>query len=56
MYQTSKSNLSEHTKHIFEEGELDEVSVVRKFQTTGSDGKNYDIIHYNLKIDMESLT
>lgn len=48
LYQTSKSNISEHIKHIFEERELDEVSVVRKFRTTGADGKNYNIIHYNL--------
>ena len=30
LYQTSKSNISEHIKHIFEEGELEENSVVRK--------------------------
>lgn len=48
LYQTSKSNISEHIKHIFEEGELDESSVVRKFRTTGADGKNYNITHYNL--------
>ena len=42
LYQTSKSNVSEHIKHIFEEGELDQESVVRKFRTTGTDGKNYD--------------
>ena len=29
LYQTSKSNVSEHIKHIFEEEELNEVSVVR---------------------------
>lgn len=34
LYQTSKSNISEHIKHIFEEGELEENSVVRKFRTT----------------------
>ena len=34
LYQTSKSNVSEHIKHIFEEGELDKESVVRKFRTT----------------------
>ena len=33
LYQTSKSNISEHIKHIFEEGELEEDSVVRKFRT-----------------------
>ncbi|MFG6348355.1 MAG: virulence RhuM family protein [Lachnospiraceae bacterium] len=48
LYQTSKSNISEHIKHIFEEGELEEASVVRNFRTTGADGKNYNIIHYNL--------
>lgn len=42
LYQTSKSNVSEHIKHIFEEGELNEISVVRNFRTTASDGKNYD--------------
>lgn len=48
LFQTSKSNVSEHIKHIFEEGELSENSVVRKFRTTAADGKEYNIIHYNL--------
>ncbi|MDR1161285.1 MAG: virulence RhuM family protein [Tannerellaceae bacterium] len=48
LYQTSKSNVSEHIKHIFEEGELDENSVVRKFRTTASDGKKYNTTYYNL--------
>ena len=48
LYQTSKSNVSEHITHIFEEGELDEKAVVRKFRTTASDGKNYSVAHYNL--------
>lgn len=48
LYQTSKSNISEHIKHIFEEGELEENAVVRKFRTTAADGKNYNTIHYNL--------
>ncbi len=48
LYQTSKSNVSEHIKHIFEEGELDEISVVRNFRTTASDGKNYNTTYYNL--------
>ena len=38
LYQSSKSNVSEH---IFEEGELNEESVVRKFRTTAADGKEY---------------
>lgn len=48
LYQTSKSNVSEHIKHIFEEGELDEESVVRKIRTTASDGKSYNTTFYNL--------
>ena len=48
LYQTSKSNISEHIKHIFEEEELDEKSVVRKFRITATDGKSYNITHYNL--------
>lgn len=48
LYQTSKSNISEHIKHIFEEGELEEKAVVRKFRTTAADGKNYNTAHYNL--------
>ena len=48
LYQTSKSNVSEHIKHIFEDGELEQDSVVRKFRTTASDGKEYLVAHYNL--------
>lgn len=38
LFQSSKSNISEHIKHIFEESELNEAAVVRKFRTTGSEG------------------
>ena len=48
LYQTSKSNISEHIKNILADGELDEISVVRKFRTTAADGKNYNTAHYNL--------
>ncbi|MCR5362519.1 MAG: virulence RhuM family protein [Bacteroidales bacterium] len=50
LYQTSKSNVSEHIKHIFEEGELQEEAVVRKFRTTATDGKNYQVMYYNLDL------
>ena len=50
LYQSSKSNVSEHIKHIFEEGELNENSVVRKFRTTAVDGKNYETTFYNLDL------
>ena len=48
LYQTSKSNVSEHIKHIFEDGELEQKSVVRKFRTTAADGKAYNTTFYNL--------
>ena len=48
LYQCSKSNISEHIKHIFEDGELDKDSVVRKFRTTADDGKTYNVTYYNL--------
>lgn len=48
LYQSSKSNVSEHIKHIFEEGELNRDSVVRNFRTTATDGKVYRVNYYNL--------
>ena len=38
IYQTSKSNVSEHIKHIFEDGELDKTVVVRNFRITTQHG------------------
>ena len=48
LYRSSKANVSEHIKNIFEEGELEENSVVRFFRTTAADGKSYAVKHYNL--------
>lgn len=39
LFQTSKSNLSEHTKNIFDDEDLKKESVVRKFRITVNDGK-----------------
>ena len=50
LFQTSKSNISEHIKHIFDDGELKETSVVRKFRTTAPDGKSYNVAFYNLDV------
>ena len=38
IYQTTKSNVSEHIKHIFEDGELDKNVVVRNFRITTQHG------------------
>ena len=48
LYQSSRANISEHIKHIFDEGELDENSVVRNFRITAADGKSYNTKFYNL--------
>lgn len=48
LYDTTKNNISIHLKNIFAEGELEKDSVVKKFLTTASDGKNYNVLHYNL--------
>ena len=50
LFDSSKANISEHLKNIFLSGELDEISVVRNFRTTASDGKNYKVKHYNLDV------
>ena len=50
LFQKSKATISEHIKHIFEEGELVEHSVVRNFRTTASDGKSYETNYYNLDV------
>ena len=48
LYDTTKNNISMHLKNIFDEGELQRDSVVKKFLTTASDGKKYKVLHYNL--------
>ena len=50
LFGKAKSTISEHIKHIFEEGELQQDSVVRKFRTTATDGKGYDVTYYNLDV------
>ncbi len=48
LFGKAKGTISEHIKHIFEDGELVENAVVRYFRTTASDGKGYEVAHYNL--------
>lgn len=49
LYDRSKKTINEHLQNLFDEGELDPDSVVRNFRTTASDGKGYDVQHYNLE-------
>lgn len=51
LYQTSKSNISEHIKHIFQEGELSQESTVRNFRTVQIEGNrevSREQVYYNL--------
>ena len=48
LYDTTKQNISYHLNNIFKENELNKNSVVKDFLTTASDGKNYNVLHYNL--------
>ena len=48
LHNSSKSNISEHIKYIFLDGELEEFSTVRKFRIVASNGKTYNMLYYNL--------
>jgi hypothetical protein len=50
LFQTTKQNVSLHIKNCFEEGELDENSVVKEYLTTAADGKKYATKYYNLDV------
>ncbi len=50
LFQKSKATISEHISNVFEETELHEEAVVRKFRTTASDGKSYEVNYYNLDV------
>jgi hypothetical protein len=48
LFDRDKSVISKHLKNIFNEEELIKISVVAFFATTASDGKTYQVEHYNL--------
>ena len=53
LFNSSKANISEHIKHIYEEGELDKISTVRKFRTVRQEGKRQvsrKLEYYNLDL------
>ena len=55
LYQTSKSNVSEHIKHIFEDGGFVREATVRKFrpvQIEGNRSVEREIPHYNLDMNL----
>ncbi|WP_339874339.1 RhuM family protein [uncultured Algoriphagus sp.] len=53
LFKSSKANISEHIKHIFESEELDKDSTVRNFRTVQVEGKRSverERVHYNLDV------
>lgn len=50
LFNTTKQNIGQHIKNIFNSLELDENSVVKKFFTTAADGKSYETAYYNLDL------
>ncbi len=49
LYDVSVAAINQHLKRIFEDGELREEAVVKKYLITATDGKNYNTNHYNLQ-------
>lgn len=49
LYDVSVFAINQHLKKIFEDGELFEDSVIKKYLITAADGKNYQTNHYNLQ-------
>lgn len=48
LFDVSVPTVNEHLKNIFDTGEVDADSVIRKFRITAADGKFYATNHYNL--------
>jgi len=47
LFDVTVPTINEHLKNIFSSGELEQDSVIRKFRTTASDGKQYNTNFYN---------
>lgn len=50
LYDVDVRTINYHIKKIFEDSELQENSVIRKFRITASDGKTYNTSHYSLQM------
>ncbi|RCX14326.1 hypothetical protein DFR58_11549 [Anaerobacterium chartisolvens] len=49
LYDVSIAAINQHLKKIFDDGELEPDSVIKKYLITATDGKNYNTNHYNLQ-------
>ena len=50
LYGVDVRTVNYHIKKIFEDKELSEETVIRKYWITAADGKNYNTTHYNLQM------
>lgn len=50
LFDKDRRTIAEHIQNIFKEKELEENSVCRKYRHTAADGKNYQVMHYNLDV------
>lgn len=53
LFQTSRTNVVEHIRHIYEEGELEEAATCRKFRQVRQEGSRQverSLPHYNLDL------
>lgn len=50
LYDVDVRTINYHVKKIFNDSELQETSVIRKFRITAEDGKNYNTNHYSLEM------
>jgi len=49
LYDVTVAAINQHLKTVFDDGELDAVSVIKKYLITAADGKQYKTMHYNLQ-------
>jgi hypothetical protein len=50
LFETTADNVGLHIKNIFKDRKLQEESVAEIFSVTATDGKKYNVKHYNLDI------
>ena len=50
LYDVDVRTINYHIKKIFEDSELSEKAVIRKFRITASDGKEYNANHYSIQM------
>ena len=49
LYDVSVSAINQHLTKIFDDNELDENLVIKKYLITANDGKSYNTKHYNIQ-------